>query len=227
MKRLIKKIILMVVPFIAEYDEICKSLNRTIEVSFIEYLKFHFKRKKTIYWPVHKTTLVANPKNIFVGINSNPGLRGGCYLQGSGKVFIGDYVRCASNVGIMSGNHNVYNHKLHENKETIIGDYSWIGMNSIILPGVVLGKRTIVGAGSVVTKSFPEGYCIIAGNPAKLIKTLDADKVVKYRFEEEYYGYIPKNKFNKFRDKNLNKLEFNFEMSKVTENILYNRKTGI
>ncbi|WP_371860829.1 DapH/DapD/GlmU-related protein [Terrabacter aerolatus] len=54
----------------------------------------------------------------------------------------------------------------------IIGDDCWIGMNSVILPGVILGSRTTVGAGSVVTKSFPEGNCIVAGNPAKIIKQL-------------------------------------------------------
>lgn len=43
-------------------------------------------------------------------------------------------------------------------------------MNSVILPGVVLGEHTVVGAGSIVTKSFSEGYCVIAGNPAKIIK---------------------------------------------------------
>lgn len=43
-------------------------------------------------------------------------------------------------------------------------------MNSVILPGVVLGNNTIVGAGSIVTKSFIEGNCIIAGNPAIKIK---------------------------------------------------------
>ena len=43
----------------------------------------------------------------------------------------------------------------------------------MILPGITLGDNTIVGAGSVVTKSFPEGNCIIAGNPAKKIRDLD------------------------------------------------------
>ena len=45
-------------------------------------------------------------------------------------------------------------------------------MNSIILPGVKLGDKTIVGAGSIVTKSFEEGNCVIVGNPAKIIKKL-------------------------------------------------------
>ncbi|MBS7109518.1 MAG: hypothetical protein KH076_09760 [Streptococcus sp.] len=46
-------------------------------------------------------------------------------------------------------------------------------MNSVILPGVILGDHTIVGAGAVVTHSFPDGYCIIGGNPARIIKALD------------------------------------------------------
>ena len=45
-------------------------------------------------------------------------------------------------------------------------------MNSVVLPGVHLGNNTIVGAGSVVTKSFMDGNCIIAGNPARIIKRL-------------------------------------------------------
>jgi len=50
-----------------------------------------------------------------------------------------------------------------------LGERCWIGMNSIILPGVRLGDGTIVGAGSVVTHSFPGGQVMIAGNPAKII----------------------------------------------------------
>lgn len=46
-------------------------------------------------------------------------------------------------------------------------------MNSVILPGVQLGKGTVVAAGSVVTKSFLQGNCIIGGSPAKFIKNLD------------------------------------------------------
>lgn len=76
-------------------------------------------------------------------------------------------------------------------------------MNVVILPGVVLGTRTIVGAGSIVTKSFPDGYCILAGNPAKIIKNLDKDKFVATQFKTEYYGFIPKNKFRKFSKKHL------------------------
>jgi acetyltransferase-like isoleucine patch superfamily enzyme len=49
--------------------------------------------------------------------------------------------------------------------KVIICDLSWASINSIILPRVKSGTRTIEAAGSVDTKSFPEGYCVIAGSP--------------------------------------------------------------
>ena len=68
---------------------------------------------------------------------------------------------------MLSSNYDLYDQRKSSDKKVVIGDYSWVGMNSVILPGVKLGTRTIVAAGSVVTKSFPEGYCVIAGSPAK------------------------------------------------------------
>jgi acetyltransferase-like isoleucine patch superfamily enzyme len=59
-----------------------------------------------------------------------------------------------------------------DSKPITLGISCWVGMNSVILPGVSLGDHTIVGAGSVVTKSFPDGFCVIAGNPAKLIRDI-------------------------------------------------------
>ena len=68
-------------------------------------------------------------------------------------------------------------------------------MNSIVTAGVTLGPRTIVAAGAVVTKSFPEGYCILAGVPAKVVKILDKEKFQPWHLEQEYYGYMPTEKF--------------------------------
>ena len=54
--------------------------------------------------------------------------------------------------------------------DTFIGDYCFIGVNAIIMPGVNIGNEVIVGAGSIVTKDIPSNSLAV-GNPAKVIKT--------------------------------------------------------
>ena len=51
-----------------------------------------------------------------------------------------------------------------------IGDDAWIGARAIILPGIIVGKGAIVAAAAVVTKNVPE-YAIVAGNPARVVKS--------------------------------------------------------
>lgn len=65
-----------------------------------------------------------------------------------------------------------------------IGSDVFIGTNSIILPGVKIGNRVIVGAGSVVNRSIPDN-CVVAGVPAKFIKTFDD---FERRGLEEFYS---------------------------------------
>lgn len=60
-------------------------------------------------------------------------------------------------------------------RPVIIADDVLIGCNSIILPGVLIGKGAIVGAGSVVTRDVPP-YTIVAGNPAKVIREIPEDE---------------------------------------------------
>lgn len=159
---------------------------------------------KAAYWPVSPNSKVTNPANIYAGVDTCPGLMGGCYIQGIGKIYIGDYTQIASNVVIISANHDLYDTRKHIPSEVRIGKYCWLGAGAMIMPGVVLGDFTIVGAGAIVTKSFPDGHCVIAGNPAKLIKELDPGKCIPYRYSKEYYGYIPAHKFEAFRKRKLN-----------------------
>lgn len=91
-------------------------------------------------------------------------------------------VEIGDNVTIASGTHWV----THDNSviklgidatdyygKIKIGNNCFIGTNVTLLPGVTLGDNTIVGASSVVTKSFSEGNVVIAGNPAKVICTIE------------------------------------------------------
>jgi len=188
-------------PPLKKYHRFMKSQTST--VTFGQWCRFWLSKNKQCYWPVHGTSLVTHPKNIYVGINSKLGIQSNNYIQGNGGVFIGNYVTIARNVGIISANHDVYDHTKHYEKEVRIDDYCWVGMNVMIMPGVHLGPRTIVGAGSIVTKSFPEGYCVIGGNPAKLIKELDKEKFIPTKYEEEYYGFIPKEEFPQWAKKHL------------------------
>ena len=54
----------------------------------------------------------------------------------------------------------------------------WIGVNVTILPGVTIGENAVVGAGAVVTKDVPDN-AVVVGNPARVIRYLNADKFVK------------------------------------------------
>ena len=185
-------ILTQIIPFYSAYLVFKESKQQS---SYLEYLKYHLGFINRSF-PAHRNCLVANPKHIKVGVNCLIG-RPGVYLQGAGGIVFGDYVQLAPNVGILSANHDLYDQTKYNNKKISIGDYSWVGMNSVITAGVELGPRTIVAAGSTVTKSFPEGYCVIGGTPAKLIKKLDKKRFKPWKDKVEYYGFIRANEYNK------------------------------
>lgn len=129
---------------------------------------------RNIPWPVSPYQNLLNPNNIHFHIDDlNNFQMIGSYFQSFGNIIIGRGTYIAQNVGFITANHDYNNLDNHlPSKDIVIGEKCWIGMNSVILPGVRLGNRTVVGAGSIVTKSFKEGHCIIAGNPAKIIRLL-------------------------------------------------------
>jgi len=100
---------------------------------------------------------------------------------------IGNYVEVTSGVtflthdGSISVVRRIYSRD-HLNKygKIIVEDNCFIGTKAIILPNVTIGKNSIVGAGSVVTKNVPPNS-VVAGNPAKVICSIDqyAEKVIK------------------------------------------------
>ena len=188
---------------------------------YVSFFKYLWKQifpifSKNQYFPFDKHSTVCG--NILVGKNCKVTQRGGCYIQGWGKLFIGDYVEITQNCIIISRNHLLTNQAEHVDKETIIGDHCWIASNSLIMGGVVLGPRTVVAAGSVVTKSFPEGFCLIGGNPAKIIKKISKEEFKPRHYGSEMYGYIPAKNFSKYKEKHLKHIVFHYDLTKVTSN---------
>lgn len=117
-----------------------------------------------------ETGAIFNP-NIEIGDNSTIGVN--CEIIG--KARIGNNVLMGPEVILYAQNHNfrdkntlICNQGYEEEKGVIIEDDIWIGRRVIILPGVTVKKGTVIGAGSIVTKTFPE-YSVIGGNPAKVI----------------------------------------------------------
>lgn len=89
------------------------------------------------------------------------------------EVEIGDNVFIGPNVNIYAATHPLDVERRNQNLEkgipVKIGNNVWIGGNATILPGVTIGDNTVIGAGSVVTKSIPSNV-MAAGNPCKIIK---------------------------------------------------------
>ncbi len=126
-------------------------------------------------------------KNIFIGnkviINMN------CTFVDNNRIEIGNNVMIASNVQIYTATHST---KVKERivqdwdensgksfcntyaKPVKIEDNVWIGGGTIILPNVTVGKNSVIGAGSVVTRSIPSN-CIAVGNPCRVIKHIQND----------------------------------------------------
>ncbi|MBX2887965.1 MAG: acyltransferase [Ferruginibacter sp.] len=127
-------------------------------------------------WAVHFTSTIFCPQNITRGKSVYPGDSPNNYIEAQNGIIFGDFVNLGPAVGIISANHDLIDNTQHTPAPPIrIGNYCWIGMNAVILPGVQLGDFTIVAAGAVVSKSFPDGYCVLAGTPAEVIKQLNRE----------------------------------------------------
>ena len=146
---------------------------------------------------IGRTLFIQRPKKLFIGSNVRiyPGMRAEMTTEdavirigdnvSAGQNFhvvsydrelsIGANTTISANVFISNVDHNYRELNMHSLdqqmivKETQIGEYCFIGYGAVILPGPKLGKQCIVGANSVVKGEFPD-YCVIAGNPAKVIK---------------------------------------------------------
>jgi len=92
-----------------------------------------------------------------------------------GPIQVGNNVILAQHIVASGLNHGYTDVEIPPSKQPVdcrkivIDDNVWIGANAVITAGVTIGKHTVIGAGSVVTKSI-DSYCIAVGNPARVIK---------------------------------------------------------
>ena len=110
-------------------------------------------------------------------------IRPACMLFGesatlSTSISIEDDVMLGAGVHIYINNHKFDRQDIpfidqgyYPDESVIIKKGSWIGANAILLPGITIGENTVIGAGSVVTKSIPSNV-VAAGNPARILKIL-------------------------------------------------------
>jgi maltose O-acetyltransferase len=98
-----------------------------------------------------------------------------CVMLDPHDIVIGNNVLLGPKVSLFTANHAIYSAERIEGgcyaKPILIEDNVWIGGNVTVLPGVTIGTNTIIGAGSVVTRSVPPNV-IAAGNPCRVIREI-------------------------------------------------------
>lgn len=99
-----------------------------------------------------------------------------CVVLDVCRVTIGDFTLFGPAVQIYTATHPlepVLRRTQEFGKPVVIGSDVWVGGGAIICPGVTVGSRTVIGAGSVVTRDIPDGV-LAAGNPCRVIRELEA-----------------------------------------------------
>lgn len=148
--------------------------------SWYKELTFNY-RKELGY--VHPTASVEhpicfkNPKNVF--LYEHTILRRCIVMTPSAKFIVKKYSGTTEGLVVLTGNHDRFvgrfyrsvkvAEKITPDKDVIIEEDCWIGVNVTLLPGVVIRRGTTVAAGAVVTKSTPP-YSVCAGVPCRFIK---------------------------------------------------------
>lgn len=107
-------------------------------------------------------------KSVFFNFN--------CVVLDTARIEIGDYVQIGPNVQIYAPVHPMSAEErrtlLEAAKPVTIGADVWIGGGAVICPGVTIGERAVIGAGSIVTRDIPAGV-FAAGNPCRVIRVIE------------------------------------------------------
>jgi len=132
--------------------------------------------------------LYANWGGSHVHLGSNIYANFNLTLVDDGHIYIGDWVKFGPNVTIVTAGHPVLpelrkDPALQFNKDVHIEECVWIGAGVTVLPGVTIGKNSVIGAGSVVTRDIPENV-VAVGNPCRVMRPIgDRDRETFFRDE--------------------------------------------
>jgi maltose O-acetyltransferase len=120
-------------------------------------------------------------RNVYLGfgrgirLGSNSGVGIGAELHG--PLHVGDYVMISPQVIVHTRNHSarstsapITTQGYEDSRPVVIDDDVWIGVRAILLPGITIGRGSIIGAGAVVSKDVPE-YSVAVGNPARVVRS--------------------------------------------------------
>ena len=178
MRKLFKGILnfLSFIPCIRKYHKEWKLFARVpFGLLYISWMHRKIRGiNRGVKFPLHFTSRIIAPKKLKIKYDPTTigsfAMSGGCYFQALNGIEIGENFLFAPGVKLISSNHDFYDKNLVTQTNPItIGDNVWLGANVIILPAVNIGSNVVVGAGSVVTKSFPDNVFIV-GNPAKILR---------------------------------------------------------
>jgi acetyltransferase-like isoleucine patch superfamily enzyme len=120
-------------------------------------------------WSGHRTTLVSGWGRVRIGDRCF--LNSGTVLIAVEEIVVGDDVAMANEVLLVDSNSHGVEGRPHVQAPIRIGDGSWLGNRAMVMPGVTIGKRVLVAAGSVVTRDVPDDV-LVAGNPARVVRAL-------------------------------------------------------
>lgn len=95
----------------------------------------------------------------------------GTVIAAALSIKLGNHVRCGANTLITDSDWHTDDYRVGLDKEVIIEDNVWLGYGVKVLKGVHIGKNSVIGAGSIVTKNIPANV-IAAGNPCTVIKKI-------------------------------------------------------
>lgn len=142
-----------------------------------------------------------NPGNLSIGGQTSLGK---CEISLHDTVKIGRCVVISDGAILLTASHSLNDPQWrHIKGPIVVGDYAWIATNAIILPGVSIGRGSVVGAGAVVRRDVPE-YAVVSGNPAT-VHTVQRTRTLAYS------PVLLNAPFEAWIGQNMTNIEFNCE----------------